>query len=574
MLPRGEVGLIFATIGLQNGVLGDDLYAALLLVVLVTTLVTPQLLKLRYTRLRAAAKHGGTPRDTPPPEGGWLQVGLNDVGLAARPPDDLAVRLALDASVFLARRRPEPALLDWLSEAVPAEGAWDPGLTSTLLDVIERGNERSWRFLETTGVLDVTLPELGAAFRHRARDSASLDGSSSHRLQVMERLRLLDEDDPLSVEVRALANVDRLLLGAFLVEALEDEPDQERKAGLLLKRLDLEPADVEFVRSLIDDRHLLWSAAHQPGALTEERVLQLAAHLDTPEKARALYVMSALRSDGRERWEMQRLRALYDLVQAVLADDTLAGGEARSLADRRITQASQLLEGEPGATERLGAAPRAYVLRTPSTALARHARLLDPPPAREPRVAVTAAKDVGWWVDVAWQDDAGRLAAITKVLADRQLFVDDAVLATWPDGAVLDSFHLPLGARPDPDALAAAIQEASGQPMTAPPIPDAEIDVDSTASPWHSVCEVRCTDRGGLLHALATSFMAAGVEVRSAEVSAHDGLVIDRFEVTDRDGSKLSDEEIERLEQYVRSGVTAKRRRFGRRLNVRVPAES
>ncbi|MGH9262405.1 MAG: cation:proton antiporter, partial [Acidimicrobiales bacterium] len=50
MLPRGEVGLIFATIGLQSGVLGADLYAALLLVVLVTTLATPQLLKVRYGR--------------------------------------------------------------------------------------------------------------------------------------------------------------------------------------------------------------------------------------------------------------------------------------------------------------------------------------------------------------------------------------------------------------------------------------------------------------------------------------------------------------------------------------------
>jgi Kef-type K+ transport system membrane component KefB len=48
MLPRGEVGLIFATIGLQSGVLDPSLYAALLLVVLITTLATPQLLKMRY----------------------------------------------------------------------------------------------------------------------------------------------------------------------------------------------------------------------------------------------------------------------------------------------------------------------------------------------------------------------------------------------------------------------------------------------------------------------------------------------------------------------------------------------
>ena len=53
MLPRGEVGLIFATIGLGAGVLGDDLYAALLLVVLATTLVTPVLLRWRYERLAA-----------------------------------------------------------------------------------------------------------------------------------------------------------------------------------------------------------------------------------------------------------------------------------------------------------------------------------------------------------------------------------------------------------------------------------------------------------------------------------------------------------------------------------------
>src|SRR5439155_2550197 len=64
MLPRGEVGLIFASIGLQNGVLGEDLYAALLLVVLMTTLATPQLLKVRYSQLRRDA----APDDSVGPE--------------------------------------------------------------------------------------------------------------------------------------------------------------------------------------------------------------------------------------------------------------------------------------------------------------------------------------------------------------------------------------------------------------------------------------------------------------------------------------------------------------------------
>ena len=150
---------------------------------------------------------------------------------------------------------------------------------------------------------------------------------------------------------------------------------------MTLHRLDLEPADRDAVLEHVRDRNLLWSAVHQPGALSEERVLELAAHLDTPERARALYLLSALRSEGRERWEIQRLRALYELVQATLADDSLTGGEARSLAERRRADAAALVGDQPGALERLAAAPRAYVLRTPTTALANHARLLDPPPA-------------------------------------------------------------------------------------------------------------------------------------------------------------------------------------------------
>src|SRR5205823_7986721 len=73
MIPRGEVGLIFATIGLREHILGRDLYAALLLVVLVTTLVTPPLLRVRLQQLRE--RHAGRVETRlPRPEGGWLQV--------------------------------------------------------------------------------------------------------------------------------------------------------------------------------------------------------------------------------------------------------------------------------------------------------------------------------------------------------------------------------------------------------------------------------------------------------------------------------------------------------------------
>lgn len=45
MLPRGEVGLIFAAIGKSLGVIGDALFSAVVLMVVVTTLIAPPLLK-------------------------------------------------------------------------------------------------------------------------------------------------------------------------------------------------------------------------------------------------------------------------------------------------------------------------------------------------------------------------------------------------------------------------------------------------------------------------------------------------------------------------------------------------
>lgn len=50
LVPRGEVGLIFAKLGLAAGVLTDERFGALMLMVVVTTFVTPPLLSLIATR--------------------------------------------------------------------------------------------------------------------------------------------------------------------------------------------------------------------------------------------------------------------------------------------------------------------------------------------------------------------------------------------------------------------------------------------------------------------------------------------------------------------------------------------
>ena len=60
MIPRGEVGLIFAQIGLGSGVLSPGLFGAITLMVMVTTFLAPPLLKVLFPP---------RPRETPRPHG-------------------------------------------------------------------------------------------------------------------------------------------------------------------------------------------------------------------------------------------------------------------------------------------------------------------------------------------------------------------------------------------------------------------------------------------------------------------------------------------------------------------------
>jgi len=52
MVPRGEVGLIFASLGLARGIVSPGLYAAIVLVILLTTLIAPPWLGRRIARRR------------------------------------------------------------------------------------------------------------------------------------------------------------------------------------------------------------------------------------------------------------------------------------------------------------------------------------------------------------------------------------------------------------------------------------------------------------------------------------------------------------------------------------------
>jgi Kef-type K+ transport system membrane component KefB len=69
MISRGEIGLIVAGYGLTNQIIGRDVFSASVIMVLVTTMVTPPLLGLTFPRRRAGIAVveetvGGPPEQT------------------------------------------------------------------------------------------------------------------------------------------------------------------------------------------------------------------------------------------------------------------------------------------------------------------------------------------------------------------------------------------------------------------------------------------------------------------------------------------------------------------------------
>ena len=170
MIPRGEVGLIFASIGLTQGVLDDELYGALLLVVLLTTVVTPPLLRWRIGAAGRGAVIDDPAAVTAEPAGGWVSLHDGELALDGRPPPTAVVPVALQAAALAGGGRPGDDLLTWFGDRRDVAVTWTGADTVALLDVLRRGNPRAVRLLDVTGVLERGVPTVAAAVARRRAD--------------------------------------------------------------------------------------------------------------------------------------------------------------------------------------------------------------------------------------------------------------------------------------------------------------------------------------------------------------------------------------------------------------------
>ena len=469
MIPRGEVGLVFATLGLSSGVLGASEHATLLVVVLATTLVAPPWLRRLIERNRR--KTSSRTEDEAPADG-WLIISDDEVELRAEPPAGLVARIGLEAATLCADRRPGPRLRDWLSKAPPQPAVWGPELLDRFLTLLRTGNLRSWRLLDVTGLMPLLLPQLEKTANRAPTDPFDLDPSSAFRWHELEALKDLvaDPDDDAS-SLWSGVDRDAVLLAAFAVSAFG--PYATREVAELTRTLGLHDDRGELVRFLVTERHLLPAAAARLGMGREEAVLELAAHIGDRRRCDALYLLSAaIEPDPTARERLDELRAL---VAAALAQPEFADEAGVDVVEARKQEVARLRPaGTNVAVKRLLAtAPRRYLLAHRPEQIARHIQMLDPPPTRyEVRMFPEPHPEQGeWTLYVATPDRPGALGAIAGALASNGIPIIDASVTTWPNGMIADIFRVKAGSDIDWEAVRRAASTtlvhtvANGKPV-------------------------------------------------------------------------------------------------------------
>jgi Kef-type K+ transport system membrane component KefB/predicted amino acid-binding ACT domain protein len=538
MLPRGEVGLIFASIGLSVGALSEELYGSVLVVVLVTTLIAPPLLRWRLGT-QAQAIEDSTALAMRPLEG-WVKTIDGQIVLNGSPPVRSLVEIGLASASLAIDARPSSQLLDWFALHRNATLSWNDDATIGLLRVLRHGSARSWRFLETIGFIQRALPEVSEAMAARSSDSTELDPTHSLQFPTVEAICLTSH-----------ASTDDLVLAAFA----KDISDSGANGPNAIARLGLDLSTSKSVLMLLDGSQLLRNIVQsEPLQITPRLLAQIANHLKNPLLVEQCRQLVSARQDLSDIQNLALVGIVAD-VQEVLAHPDLVESESNTLVESRL-QAALALTADEAIRARITHAPASYALAHTPKQLLDHALLVEPiPRSGDARIVVlpTQSNDQ-WLVNIACRDRPELLARLSGALSSIDLNVINAEIATWADGAVLDIFTVQSTNEPRLGAVSDAVQRSlkSRSVLTSGGPYKLTVRLDHSAHPWHSIMRVEGEDHTGLLRDITATLAKLKVVIHHAQIGTDQGRVNNMFEISDAHGRKLSEQASNRIIRALR----------------------
>jgi [protein-PII] uridylyltransferase len=454
-----------------------------------------------------------------------------------------------------------------------------PAVRDLFLDIC-----RSWgrvaqtlRSMHHVGFLGRYLPEFGALTCLVQYDVYHKFTADQHSLIAVESLEALAPGA--STETQGLAQVlnevehpDLLMLGMLLHDIGKGKGHGHVAKGIplaeeLTARLGLAGDAAGAVVFLVAKHVALSHVAQRRDVNDPKTVETLAEMCGTPERLRMLYLltfadMRAVGPGVMTGWQAQVLWELYSGAMR-----RLTGGPPESLTREEASQrvAAELTDpalrrAVPG---HLAMVSERYLATTAPARMAAHMRLIERLDEDPVATELFHHHDLGSSdLVIVTRDVPGLFSLIAGSLAAHGINILSAQIHTRADGIAIDTFQVNdpfgeavteearwrrtleslrrvvLGEQPI-EALLAARKGARGGQAAVPGPP--KVSVDNHLSDTHTVVEVKCPDRVGLLFLITVTLSKLGLSIASARIATDIDHAFDTFYVVDRRGRRIED---------------------------------
>jgi [protein-PII] uridylyltransferase len=433
------------------------------------------------------------------------------------------------------------------------------------------------RQMHEVGFLGRYLPEWDALTCLVQYDVYHKFTADQHSLLAVENLEALAPGASASSEgiaqvLNEVHRPDLLMLGMLLHDIGKGKGHGHVAKGIplaeeLTARIGLEGEAAGAVVFLVAQHVALSHIAQRRDVNDPKTVEALAALCGTPERLRKLYLltfadMRAVGPGVMTGWQAQILWELYGAALQLLTGGrpeklTLQDVAQRVLAELRDAGLKRAVPGHLAMTS------ERYLSTTPPARIAAHMRLIerleDEPVATE----LFHHPDLGSSdLVIVTRDVSGLFSLIAGSLAANGINILSAQIHTRADGVAIDTFQVNdpfgeavteearwrrtlqslrrvlLGEQTVEELLAARRGSRSGdEPVPGP----AKVSVDNHLSDTHTVVEVKCPDRVGLLYLITRTLAGFELSIASARIATDIDHAFDTFYVADRHGHRIED---------------------------------
>jgi [protein-PII] uridylyltransferase len=433
------------------------------------------------------------------------------------------------------------------------------------------------RQMHEVGFLGRYLPEWDALTCLVQYDVYHKFTADQHSLIAVENLEALAPGASASSEgiaqvLNEVQRPDLLMLGMLLHDIGKGKGHSHVAKGIplaeeLTARIGLEGEAAGTVVFLVAQHVALSHIAQRRDVHDPKTVEALAALCGTADRLRKLYLltfadMRAVGPGVMTGWQAQILWELYGAALRLLTGGRPERLTREDVAERVLAELRDagLKRAVPG---HLGMLSERYLSTTPAARIAEHMRLIERLEEEPVATELFHHRDLGSSdLVIVTRDVPGLFSLIAGSLAANGINILSAQIHTRADGIAIDTFQVNdpfgeavteearwrrtlqalrrvlLGEQKVDELLAARRGGRSGEDaVPGPP----KVSVDNHLSDTHTVVEVKCPDRVGLLYLITRTLAGFDLSIASARIATDIDHAFDTFYVADRHGRRIED---------------------------------